>query len=371
MKVVWVIRPAVGGILEHLNRLLRGLQPDYEVIICGPASLRDWANGFTFYPVEICDGIHPLKDLRAMMKLTTYLKKENPQLVHMHGLKSVMITVPAARISKGQWRLIFTAHNCLPGKNSRWYGITHGRVQTRILRYLDQIISVSEYVRSQILEVVPEQRIETIYNGISSEDFVGHSKQEAREKLGVQGGDFVVGVIARLIPEKGLVTMLKTAALLLKINPAIKFVVIGDGPARAQLESYRTALNLQTTVRFMGHRTDVPQLLSGMDMFMLPSFSEGFSVSVLEAMAAKLPVVVSDLPSMREMITPGKGGYFVAVDDSPGFAAAILQIYKDKLRAYSMGEYNHRRVTKLYSTEKMVASTKKLYHELLTKEYLW
>ena len=324
-----MIRPAAGGIKEHLTHLRNGLKEEYEIIICGPADLAEWAEGFQFYPIDIVDGINLRKDLKAIWQLKSVLRAAKPRLVHIHGLKSVMIGVPAAKLSGGS-RLLFTAHNCLPQPQSRWYGVTHGY-----------------------------RRVE------------GYTRSEALAAMGLKADHFIIGVVARLIPEKGITCLLQAAALLQHILPQVRFVIVGDGPMRGQLEQYARALQLQEHVKFLGFRRDVPLLMAGWDLFVLPSFSEGLSVSVLEAMAAKLPLVVSDIPSMREVVVPGKSGLFFTPNDVPGLAAAILQIAKDPSKQQRMGDYNYRTVVRYFGIDQMIKATKLQYQELIEEGTVW
>ncbi len=370
MKVAWVVRPAEGGILIHLNHLRNGLAKQYEILVCGPEELREWAGDFKFYPIEIRDGIHPKDDLKAIWTLRQYLHTERPVLVHMHGLKGAFIGVPAAKFSKCN-RLVFTAHNCLPKHASHWHQLSHGLIQRYLFNGLHRIICVSDAVRDDFIHLVPEHRVLTIRNGVVCQDFEGFSRAESRAAAGIPSKNTVIGVIARLIPEKGIINLLEAASLMKNINQNISFVIVGDGPSRSQFEGYRDRLGLGSYVRFLGHRDDVPFLLAGWDLFVLPTLSEGFSVSVLEAMAAHLPLVVSDLPSMREMVTPGHSGYLVRPKDSPGLAAAMLHITKDLPKARAMGEYNYQRVKRMFGTDRMVESTGNIYNELITREFLW
>lgn len=365
-----MIRPAAGGIKEHLTHLRNGLKEEYEIIICGPADLAEWAEGFQFYPIDIVDGINLRKDLKAIWQLKSVLRAAKPRLVHIHGLKSVMIGVPAAKLSGGS-RLLFTAHNCLPQPQSRWYGVTHGLVNRRMLRSLDRIIAVSDAVSSELMEFVPYQRIVTIRNGVDYRRFEGYTRSEALAAMGLKADHFIIGVVARLIPEKGITCLLQAAALLQHILPQVRFVIVGDGPMRGQLEQYARALQLQEHVKFLGFRRDVPLLMAGWDLFVLPSFSEGLSVSVLEAMAAKLPLVVSDIPSMREVVVPGKSGLFFTPNDVPGLAAAILQIAKDPSKQQRMGDYNYRTVVRYFGIDQMIKATKLQYQELIEEGTVW
>ena len=272
VKVAWVVRPAEGGILVHLDHLLQGLSNDFEIIIFGPEELRDWAKDYPFYPINILDGLHAKEDISAIWQLSRNLRKEKPKLIHMHGLKSVVISVPAARLS-GCRRLLFTAHNSLPKYGICWHHLSQQYVQYRMLQALHRIISVSDALRDELVRFVPEHRVMTIRNGVACASFAGHSRADARAAANIPAPNIAMGVVARLIPEKGVTTLLEAVSLVRNVNKQISLVVVGDGPARDQLERYCKALDLSQYVRFLGHRSDVPFLMAGWDLYVVSSLS--------------------------------------------------------------------------------------------------
>jgi glycosyltransferase involved in cell wall biosynthesis len=231
---------------------------------------------------------------------------------------------------------------------------------------MNTIISVSDSVRSQIIRYVPEAKVLTIYNGISAEKFGHYPREESRLPLGLGLEQQVVGTVARLIPSKGIATLLEAVSLIAKILPRLHLVVVGDGPERSKLEQYSKRLGLASKVHFLGWRDDIPGLMAGWDCFTLPSFSEGFNLSVLEAKASRLPVVVSDLPALREAVVPGKGGLVVRPGNAPELAAALLHVLKDPDKARAMGKFNRERVDTFFGEERMVQCTRALYEGMMT-----
>ncbi len=154
----------------------------------------------------------------------------------------------------------------------------------------------------------------TIHNGILPSSFGLISREDSRAQAGLLPEDLVVGTVARLIPDKGIATLLEAVSLIAKILPDLKLVIVGgDGPERHRLEGYAQGLGLGQRAIFLGQREDVPCLMAGWNCFALPSLKEGFNISVLEAMASRLPVVASDLPALREAVLTGKGGISGAV----------------------------------------------------------
>jgi len=350
--------------LHHLRHLLTGLG-DFEITVAAPPALRELLPVQRFLDVEIVDGFRPQQDLAAVRRLKRILKQESPQIVHAHGLKAALITA-AALAPKRHPHFLFTAHNSLPQSPSPFMGWASTWVQRWLFSGMATIISVSDAVRAQLIRYVPESKVLTIYNGISSSEFGGFPREQARRALNLSPEDQVVGTVARLIPGKGVGTLLEAASLVAKILPGLHLVVVGDGPERERLKAYAERLGLQGRAHFVGWRDDVPSLMAGWDCFALPTMGEGFNLSVLEAMASRLPVVVSDLPALREAVVPGKGGLLVPPASAPDWAAALLHILKDPAKAKAMGAFNRERVETFFGAERMVKSTRALYEGMIT-----
>ncbi|WP_461371628.1 glycosyltransferase family 4 protein [Candidatus Darwinibacter acetoxidans] len=364
MKVIWVVRPAEGGILHHLQQLLAGLD-DWEIAVAAPPALKGLLSARRFIDLELVDGFRPKEDLAAVRRLKRILKQENARIVHAHGLKAALITA-AALAPKRRPYFLFTAHNSLPQSSSRFMGWASTLVQRWLFSGMNTIISVSDAVRAQIIRYVPESKVLTIYNGICSSEFGQYPQEMSRSCLNLSPEDQVVGTVARLIPGKGVSTLLEAVSLVARILPQLHLVVVGDGSERAKLEAYSRRLGLGNRVHFVGWRDDVPSLMAGWDCFALPSLSEGFNLSVLEAMASRLPVVVSDLPALREAVVPGKGGLLVPPGSAAEWAAALLHVLKDPVKAKAMGAFNRERVEAFFGAERMVSCTRALYEGMIT-----
>ena len=364
MKIIWVVRPAEGGILHHLKQLLNGI-PDLEIVVVAPAALREWAGDRRFISLDLADGLHLRRDIAASRILRRLLRQEQANIVHAHGLKAALVTAAALAPMRHPC-FLFTAHNSLPQSSSRLAQWGTNLVQRWMFRGMNTIISVSDSVRSQITPFVPENKVLTIHNGISSKEFGNVSMDASRLPLGLEPDDQVVGTVARLIPGKGIATLLEAVSLIAKIVPKLHLVVVGDGPERPRLEQYAQRLGLQGRALFLGWRDDVPSLMAGWDCYALPSLSEGFNVSVLEAMASRLPVVASDLPALREAVVPGRGGIMVLPGSAPELAAALLHVLKEPEKARALGKYNRERVDAFFGEDRMVRCTRALYEGMMT-----
>lgn len=359
MKILWVVRPAQGGIVQHLQQLSKGID-DFEIVVAAPSGLAHQLEKRRFIPLDLADGLKFGQDLNAIINLRKIIKTERVQIVHAHGLKAAMITA-AAKAASDRARFMFTVHNSLaesPFLLGRW---GTNLLKRWLFRGMDTIISVSEALRLEILKFAPERKVFTVYNGVSPARFGSVSSSDSRALSNLSGSDLVVGTVARLIPAKGVSTLLEAVSLIQRILPRLRLVIVGEGPERDRLQKYAQGLGLGRLAHFMGWRDDVPELMAGWDCFALPSLSEGFNFSVLEAMASRLPVVVSDLPPFREAVVAGRGGFFAAPGNAPDLAAALLHVLKSPEKARAMGEFNRERINTTFAEEKMIRSIRALY----------
>ncbi|MFL6280146.1 MAG: glycosyltransferase [Vicinamibacterales bacterium] len=167
--------------------------------------------------------------------------------------------------------------------------------------------------------------------------------------------------VANLRPEKEHETLIASAAALVGSHPDLRFQVVGDGPRKRQLQDLVTARGLSRQVEFLGHRDDVPSLLAAADAFVLPSRSEAFPNSVIEAMAAGLPVVASAVGGLLDLIDGGRTGLLVAPSDVEALTSALRFLIENPARAASMGRAARTEIQQRYSFDRMVSAFERLY----------
>jgi glycosyltransferase involved in cell wall biosynthesis len=209
-------------------------------------------------------------------------------------------------------------------------------------------------------------RIRTIRNGVDLSRFTGVDRTGAREVLGLGGRGLVVVTIGRLVPVKDHMTLLEALAQLHRRGTAVTAVIAGDGPLKDQLRQQAAALGLGDAVRFLGHRTDVETVLAAADVFVLSSESEGLSNTILEAMAAGLPVVATSVGGADEIIQDGVTGRLVPSGSPVKMAEALASMLGDPAVRRSMGSAGRARAEAEFSLEGMVQRYQVLYCELAT-----
>lgn len=191
------------------------------------------------------------------------------------------------------------------------------------------------------------------------------SREEARARLGIDSGQRVVGFIGRLAPQKRLRDLIWSFQLLHQIVDNVRLVLIGDGPDRYELERLTENFGCRSKVIFAGHRADAASLLNSFDAFVLPSEFEGMSNSLMEAMAAAIPCVVSDIPANRELVSHGQTGWTFPLGDCPALTRQLVQVLSDTDTTGKIGKNASAKIRETYDLQTMIDRHRALYDRLL------
>jgi glycosyltransferase involved in cell wall biosynthesis len=201
----------------------------------------------------------------------------------------------------------------------------------------------------------PAQRVAVIRNGIDIPDAVEADARPAlRARLGLSNDRHYVACVARFHPVKNHAMLLRGFALVCAQQPNVDLLLIGDGPLRGDLEAQADALDIRPHVHFLGIRDDVPGLLAAADVFALTSVSEAASLTLLQAMAAARPVVVTDVGGNGEIVRNGVEGILVPRGDAQAAGAALLDVLRDPDAARGMGRAGRARVAEHYRLDDIV-----------------
>jgi len=371
-KILQVIRPAEGGMKEHFLSLLKKLNRNYfSLAVAGPISptlTKEW--DIPTYYLPIAPQVNLWQDLQSVLQLQKILQQEKIDLIHLHGSKTALLGHLAARLAKTQ-HTVFTAHNFIldnyRSQKQKWF---FSRLEEYLTTSSSKIITVSQALAKELKQrqKIAAPKVVTIYNGVELSRFQpGVPDLSWKKELGFLENDFIVGTIARLIPEKGVQYLLESALWIAAQRPQLKinFLVVGDGPFRSYLEAMSRKMGLQERVVFTGQSEKVQELLKIMDVFVLPSLSEGLGIVLLEALAMQKPVIGSSVGGIPEIIQEGVNGFLSPPGDPLALAAKILRLLGNPLQRKKMGEAGRKSVEKNFSSEKMITETERLYLELL------
>jgi glycosyltransferase involved in cell wall biosynthesis len=260
--------------------------------------------------------------------------------------------------------LVITSRRALGTHQDRYKG---WRIFDILSFRLSHLVTVNSHAVEQdtlIRDLGSPSKLRVIYNGIDFTPFeAARANREAvRRTLGVLPMENVVISIANLIPYKGLSDLIEAAAVVTGRMPVAKFLLIGeDRGIQKQLEAKAYRLGVSQQVMFLGQRLDIPDLLAAGDLLTLSSHEEGFSNVILEAMAAGLPVVATDVGGNREAVMNGVTGWLVSPKDPDAMADRILDLLSDKERAASWGRRGQARVKEAFTINRMVEAYMNLY----------
>ena len=188
-----------------------------------------------------------------------------------------------------------------------------------------------------------------------------------RSELGLAEGVPLIATVGRLERQKGMALLLDSTASVLKDHPEARLVLVGDGPDETILKAQAEKLGIQGSAHFLGWRPDVPQILVDADVFVLASRWEGMPNVVLEAMAARRPVVATTVGGVPELVVQGETGLLVRPDDAAGLSESIARVLADPERSRGMGEAGRRRAEDEFSPDRMVRRYEELYERLLSE----
>ena len=232
-------------------------------------------------------------------------------------------------------------------------------------------VAVSEGVRDFLISkrFVKPAKIRLIYNGAPIEEFVPADPDAVAaegQRLGIPSEDMVVGTVGRLDTEKGLTYLLQSARDVLARFPKVRFLIVGDGPGREELEAEASDLGVRENVVFTGYRSDVPLLASMMDIQVFASLREGAPLTAFEAMAMGKAVVSTDAGGLREIFEDGRTALMVPASDARALADAIGKLLADTALARELAA-NAKAMSKEYDISNTVKKLESLYEELFDR----
>ncbi|MCC6493542.1 MAG: glycosyltransferase [Pirellulales bacterium] len=241
-----------------------------------------------------------------------------------------------------------------------------GRLNRLLTPWTDAFIGVADAHARHLVDTegFPQGKVHAIYNGVDSQRFAPQQAAPIRRELGLATDASVVGILAALRPEKNHELFLAAAQQIVQTLPCAQFLIIGDGPRRRELESLADRLGIRRAVHFLGSRSDVPRLLAACDIVALTSHNEAAPVSILEALAVGVPVVASDVGSVRETVIDGQTGRLFQAGDLTGLVGALLDLLHDRALRERLGAGGRRLVVQRWSLDSMVAGYEQLIERL-------
>jgi glycosyltransferase involved in cell wall biosynthesis len=315
--------------------------------------------------------VNPWQDLRALLRLTRLIRQGKYTIVHTHSSKAGIVGRWAARLA-GAPVIVHTVHGW--GHHDHQHPLVRAYyilLEKLTLPITDKLIVVSPLnIEKGLADGIgrPEDYC-VIRSGIELDRF-GHPQVEravTRAAWGIPATAPVVGTVTRLSPQKGPLDFVRAAARVVQAVPESWFLMVGDGPMRAEVTALAQELGVAGRLVLTGLRPDVPELLAAMDIFALSSLWEGLPRVIPQAMATGLPVVATAIDGSAEAIAEGVNGLLTPPGDPQALAAGVIRLLRNPALARQMGEAGRVRVAE-FDVRTMVAQIAALYEDLLAQK---
>lgn len=349
------------SLAEHLSgpRYTFHFVTHQESLFCQEARRRG-------YPVTVVDMTRRFNPL-SLYKLTRFFKDERIDLVHTNGARMNFYGRLAAHWAEVH-HICSTVHNSLYDYPIVGFKrAVYVKTDVWTARYAQRIITVAEALARDLRDKygIPAEKILTIHNGIDlSELEPTRSREAVRDDLGIPPDSPLVGAIGRMTHQKGFTYLLQALPALIERVPKTQCLLVGDGPLRGELEREAVQLGLLDRCIFTGLRTDIPDLLTAIDVFVLPSLSEGFPMVLLEAMGMRQPVVATAVSGNPELIEHGRTGLLVSSADPPAITKAAAWLLEHPSEAEAMGQAARSVVEERFNVKNMLEKTEEVYRSM-------
>ncbi len=363
----------VGGLENGIVNLINHMPEDaYRHAIISMTEITDFRQRIQRDDVAfIALQKKPGHSLWLYPKLYRLFKELKPAIVHTRNLGALELAAPA-------WAAGVPAR--IHGEHGRDVGDLDGSSKKyqwvrRLYRpFVTYYIALSRDLEQYLTGVVgmARSRVVQIYNGVDAERFSpALQRQPIKGCPFVDANEWILGTVGRMQTVKNQVDLAKAFALALQLEPTLKpvlrLVMVGGGPLREEAIAILEQAGCAGNAWLPGERSDVPDVMRGLDCFVLPSLAEGISNTILEAMACGLPVIATDVGGNSELIEAGKTGVVVPAGDVPAMAREIIALAKQREKARTMGLDGRKRVERTFSMTAMVKQYQDLYDRCLKR----
>lgn len=308
----------------------------------------------------------PGHDFGLIRSIAAIAQDHGIDVLHARGWPTLVETAIAARLANVK-STVYGFHGKTMSDLSR-RSLLRRAVQALAIRTYKNVVTLNARMRGDLAREawLPESRITVIANGVDVNRFSPERKKEAvRKQYGLPSERLIVGNVARLDPVKNHEVLLHAVAKIAKHRRPPFLLIVGDGDHRPVLEQLIITLGLTDHVLLSGYREDIPSFLSCMDVYVQSSHYEGFSNTVLEAMASGLPIVASDVGGTRDLFLEGQEGHYFAPNDAQGLADVLTKLQDNESLRKAMGDRARRRAAETFSLETMVRQYERLYEKLV------
>ncbi len=351
----------------RLNELGHDVRVAKGQVALGEAEMTETIDRSGVCPIEIPGlgrAVSPRHDLKAFIALHRLLRAVRPHVIHTHKSKAGVLGRLAARLS-GVPVVIHTYHgHVFHGYFSSWKSAVIVFLERILAHSTDVIMAVSHSQRADLLayRIAPPGRVRSIPLGLDLDPFLGTTRTDDgfRRELGFSPSAPLVGIVGRLAPIKAVEIFLRAARLIWEACPESRFVVVGDGDCRAELENLTDRLGLKDCVTFTGFRSDVARIYGALDLTLLSSYNEGMPVSLIEAVATGCYIVATNVGGVTDLVDTEKIGLTVPPGRPEALADAAILALNEK-RTVSSDQ--RKRANRRFGIDRLVVDLERLYED--------
>jgi len=377
MKILYLITQSeLGGAQKYILDLASYFQKENDVLVCsGEEKENKWfeenlsKNNIKYLAIKnLKRDISPLKDIKAFLEIRSVIKKFKPDIVHLNSTK-ISILGSLASVFIWKTKVVYTAHGWvfnenLSTKKKRFYTL----LEKYTTHLKEKIICVSDYDKNSAIKIgIKKQKLTTIYNGILNINYL--SRDEARLKLNkiinhkINDNDYLIGTIGNLYKNKGFLYLINAIKSVTLNFPDIKLIIIGEGEEKEKLEKVIKEKGMENNIFLCGKIENASNLMKAFDLYINSSIKEGLSYTILEAMQAKLPIIVTDVGGNPEMIKNRINGIVIKSKKSEDMAEKIIYLLNNKNKA-DLFAMNNKEKLKFFNYNKMLEKTSNIYKTL-------
>jgi glycosyltransferase involved in cell wall biosynthesis len=371
LKLLFVIgNLQFGGGERVFAQIINGLPPEkYHIFLASQPSeqFRQAIHRpqIQFLPIDFSKTLN----FSLIPSLSEIIKKNEIEIVHGQGARAEFYARLANRFA-GKSKYVSTVAMPVEGFDvnplkKKIYSFSDRFSES----FVDRFLVVSDVLREKMIRGhgIPAEKVVRIYNGVEINYFSPTKKngEMIRKEFKVGKETLLIGSVGRLVWQKGFEHLVQAIPKVLNEFDGAKVLIVGEGPLRNELEALAERLKVKEHLVFAGFRTEIDEILSAIDILVIPSLLEGFPMITLEGMAMAKPIIATKIEGIREQIVDGNSGILVSPKDSDAISRAIVRLTKEIEFAKQLGLGARRRVEKEFSVEKMVAETERVYLSLL------
>lgn len=358
-----------GGGERVFSQIINGLNQDnYKIFICSSPGSNFYESisnkDVHFLPLDFSKRFSPL----LLFKLRKLIKKNKISIVHGQGTRAEFYA-RLANCFAGTSKYISTIAMPVEGFDVAPFRKKIYHFFDRLSeRYVDRFIVVSDSLKNQLVQEhgINPDKISRIYNGIEIDQYspenLDADRKRIREEFDTDENTHLVGAIGRLAWQKGFDYLINAVPGILKYHPNTKFLIAGEGPLEKRLRAQGARLRVSKSLIFTGFRNDIKEILSAIDILVIPSLQEGFPMITLEGMAMEKPIIGTEISGIKEQIEDNESGLLVRPGDTDALAEIIIRLLDTPDYARELGLNGRKRVKNDFSIQKMLAETEKIYN---------